>query len=557
MSKAVVGIVVWVTACAANPPRPGGGGSEPPNHAPELKLPPYTQVGLGQTIGFGIEVIDEESDAIRVELEEKPASATYDPRTLTVVWRAAAEDQPAGRFQIRVTEAQREGGARRVFRHSFSIPVVEDFQPRPVAQPLDPFTELVLTVHDLERLARVQEAWPLPRVLALAAELEARKQGKAIPIDGEALYRSMLVGLAEAHGNPRVNPGSKAFEAEVWATSESWRIMAVRFRLDKHWQELRLVYKNFRSHEGVYVMPRWRVVADGPEVDEADRVYNNQAISRLVLDRFFGADGRLREDLWRDEAAHGRAVAEAVTAILQHPVGQAARHAGATFLALPTEARLGGGSLRDDLGQYQSGDGWAWTVMQPKLAGDAMAFVNIPIKGFATAFAEDPASHGWKPVCAKGFDPRDPGHVPGLEMLCRVKEGLVDLPFWPGGKLQSAAIDAVSLHVEHKRGAAIQELPLRDPRRDLAEENGMTCAECHTRAFGVRDLYDPAVTDARRGAPRAANPAQDRSFFVLAPGERWQPYMIDFQRRQTCLARDAFKAALGVDVQLTCPARGE
>src|SRR5688500_5105592 len=77
------------------------------NRPPELELPPYHRVAPGREIAFGLNVVDQDGDTVRVDLVEKPASAQYDPLTLTVRWKATAKDAPQGRFLVRVTETQR------------------------------------------------------------------------------------------------------------------------------------------------------------------------------------------------------------------------------------------------------------------------------------------------------------------------------------------------------------------------------------------------------------------------------------------------------------------
>src|SRR5687767_394296 len=91
------------------------------NRPPELELPPYHRVAPGRAIAFGLNVVDQDGDTVRVDLLEKPASAQYDPVTLTVRWKPTAKDAPQGRFLVKVTETQRKGGGRRAFLHDFAI----------------------------------------------------------------------------------------------------------------------------------------------------------------------------------------------------------------------------------------------------------------------------------------------------------------------------------------------------------------------------------------------------------------------------------------------------
>src|SRR5262245_30231080 len=98
-------------------PLPARARVEAPNQPPELEYPPYHRVAPGREVSFGLNVVDPDSDTVSVELVGKPASASYDPITLTVRWRPTAKDAPAGRFRVRLTETQRVGGAKRSFLH--------------------------------------------------------------------------------------------------------------------------------------------------------------------------------------------------------------------------------------------------------------------------------------------------------------------------------------------------------------------------------------------------------------------------------------------------------
>ena len=55
-------------------------------------------------------------------------------------------------------------------------------------------------------------------------------------------------------------------------------------------------------------------------------------------------------------------------------------------VALPTEARMGGGSTRTADGSYASGDGWAWSVQKPMPSADGtkQGYIELGIPGFWT-----------------------------------------------------------------------------------------------------------------------------------------------------------------------------
>ena len=173
--------------------------------------------------------------------------------------------------------------------------------------------------------------------------------------------------------------------------------------------------------------------------------------------------------------------------------------AQAAFVALPTEARMGGGSKRNDDGSYASGDGWAWSVQKPMVAADGtkQAYVEIGIPGFWTHTVPSADGASWVPKCAPRFDPDHPKHVDGYQGLCRKALGFVDLPAVVDGKVVGSKIDAINLFVDHKRGPAQEMLALDDGRRDHGEENGMTCAQCHMRTFGM--LFRLNATDTKWG----------------------------------------------------------
>ncbi|HEV7842040.1 MAG TPA: hypothetical protein VGO69_00010, partial [Pyrinomonadaceae bacterium] len=85
-SMMIVPRFVSTTATSVSP-GPGSAGNlsavAPENLEPELNTVRFKRVGVGQRITFGLSVIDEESDDVRVELIQKPRSAKYNEKTLT------------------------------------------------------------------------------------------------------------------------------------------------------------------------------------------------------------------------------------------------------------------------------------------------------------------------------------------------------------------------------------------------------------------------------------------------------------------------------------------
>jgi hypothetical protein len=537
---------------------------KPTNEPPTMELPIYEVIGVGQEIGFGIEVIDEESDEIVIELTGKPESASWDPYTLTVVWKPTAADIPLGEFAAKVTEKRRDTGEVRTFTHHFAIEVTPRAQRLPVAPPLGAAVETLITIHDAERLAEVNKAWPLDAMLEAAAKSmledlpDDTKSGIEVA-DRQTQYQAFLHDLARGHGNPTLDPGSDKFDKALWGKPGDWTIIAVRPRLDKAGHELRIVYKA-KAHAATYAMFRFRPLAH-EKLPPEGVAENNKLMAQMVVDAFFTEDGKLDSALLRDKKAHGKKVAAFVTGVLDY---QKEGQPAVTFLALPTEARLGGGNKRDAEGNYVSGDAWGWTVMKPKPKDGKMVVGNIPILGFVTDVAPSPDGESWVMKCGPAFDPESDAHDPRIAELCR-PTGHTDLPATgdgyeqadPGQPVVSSLVDAANLFVGFKRGVMVATVPLEDPRRDLFEENGMSCHQCHVRKFGVRDYYDAAATDPSAGKPRALNKKQDTTYFVITPTERWQPYTIDFQHKQECEIKKAIKEALGLETSLVCPLRAE
>jgi len=537
-----------------------------PNRPPDFEIPAYRSVGIGQEIAFGLEVIDEDQDDVRVELIEKPDSARFDPLTLTVVWKPTGRDVPLGLFRVRLTEIQRGTNARRVFEHGFAIDVGRR-TPKPMAGPLSAEVETLITIHDPERLKEVNRRWPLDKLLAHSAttklvDLPEAERANLAPIDGKALYYDVLRGLATANENPTVHPETGAFDKKTWADPRSWELIAVRPRLDKSWHELRLVYKAQKSPAATYIMFKMRPTSDENLPAEA-REYNNKLFSKMVAEAFFDANGNLDAKLFKDKRLHGKRVEQLVTKIITYREDERPWAHG-TFLGLPSEARLGGGSKRNEDGSYKSGDAWAWNVMKVKPKDGHLAFVNVPIKGFATAVKAE-GDH-WEMTCGSLFDPKSERRDERLVGLCH-ETGHVDLPATRDGygdtdaaagtKIEASFVDATNMFRTHKDTWMTTDLDLRDPRRDLFEEKGMTCSQCHVRKFGVRDMYDRSAYDPGAGTPTKMNKSQAPTFFVITPTERWQPYAIDFQEKQQCKFKKAFETDLGMKTSLECPLMAE
>jgi hypothetical protein len=529
-----------------------------PDRPPQVFPPAWKAVGVGQKISFAVTAIDQDLDETRVDVTSMPATAKFDALTQTVTWTPSKKDLPKATFVLHVSNLDADGKETASWDQTFEIAVLKKKQPVPVAARQNALAETVLTIHETARLAKVNKDWPLDKMLVRAAELlratlppEAQKKlGK---LDKKALFKSFLVAYAATQENPRLDPTAKAFDKKVFGDPRAWKIVAVRARIDKKWTELRIVYQAVKAPEPVFAMFRVRPTWDTPTVPPEARAYNNKVfldmVSRQLLD-----GGKPSEKLLANAKAHGKKVAALVAELLSYDDSKTNPWARAGFSALPTEARLGGGSRRNDDGSYRSGDGWSWSVMKPmpNADGTAQAYVNIAFPGFWTQVVPSPDGTAWAPKCAPKFDPDDASHEAGYEVLCRKPLGLVDLPAMVDGKVTSAKKDAVNLFLDYKKVDEVAQLALDDGRRDLGEENGMTCSQCHIRNFGVHDYSDPAVTDPREGTPRAPNAPIATLDFQIIPTQTWPDFTLEFMKDQECRAQKNLEQFLGKG-GLGCP----
>jgi hypothetical protein len=254
----------------------------------------------------------------------------------------------------------------------------------------------------------------------------------------------------------------------------------------------------------------------------------------------------------KDPVAHGKAVSALLTELMTYDGGKTAPYLHGFSIGIATEGRMGGGSARNPDGSYKSGDGWAWSAMKPFQTADgkSQAWVNVIIPGFWTKTIAE--NNTWAPVCAPKFLA---GGAPGYDVLCRKTLGFVDLPDTTGGKVKGGRVDANNLYRDHKLVDMVKDFPLEDGRRDLGEENGMTCSQCHIRNFGMHDYADPANIDPSKGVPKAKNKPLATLNFQIIPSAEWQAFTIDFLHHQECRGKDRITETLGADAAkgLTCP----
>lgn len=542
-----------VAEVAPEPPAP------PPrrdNRAPETFAPPWKQVGVGQTVSFGVAAIDQDLDDVRVEVISMPRSARFDAITQTVTWTPTKAELGKATFTLAVSELTGPDAGSPPHTVNWDLIVAKKKQPVPTAPWAGDENELLFTIREPKRLAATAKAYPFAALLTWSAEsmrapLAPEAAAKLPALDSALLYKQFLKNLAATHDNPRLDPDAAAFDPG-FADPASWRLIAVRPRLDKKFHELRLVYQATGVAEPAFAMFRVRAVEDLPTLPPEAKGENNKVMAELFWRSFLTDAGKVNPKFRKDAKAHGEAVASFVRGVLTYQ--GAAPWARSGFIALPTEARLGGGSARNPDGTYASGDGWAWSVQKPMVAADGatQSYVNIGIPGFWTQVAASPDKSAWVGTCASTFHPDDPKHRPGYEVLCRKAQGFVDLPDESGKKVTSAKLDAVNRFRDHKLGPAVASLALDDGRRDHGEENGMTCAQCHIRNFGVRDYGDAATASPAGGVPTVGNHPIATLNFQIVPTHRWEAYTLEFMADQACKVRGFLAAELGKEPAWPC-----
>lgn len=525
------------------------------NRAPQLFPPPYQTVGIGQTVSFSVAAIDLDLDEVAVEVTDLPRSARFDAITQTITWTPTKADLPSARFVINAKELGKDVAAGAL--QTWTIGVSKKKVTLPTAPWAGDTAELLFTIREPKRVAATAAAYPFDELLAwsatsMRATLAPDAAAKLPPVDKAVLFKQFLKNLAVTHGNPRLDPDAPQFDAASFGSPADWRLIVVRPRIDKKVHELRLVYSAVKAPEPVFAMFRVRPTHDVLPYPPEARAENNQVFGELFWKSFLTADGALDPRWKKDAKAHGAAVLAFVKGVLEYK--GTADWAESSFIALPTEARMGGGSKRTADGQYQSGDGWAWSVQKPMVAKDGatQSYVNIGIPGFWTLAVPSADGKTWVGQCAPPFNPDDPSHTPGWEALCRKALGFVDLPDTASGKPQAAKLDAVNLFRDHKLGPARLYLPIDDGRRDHGEENGMSCAECHIRDFGMRDYLNPSTGEPSHGPPQQANRPLPTLNFQIIPTTRWEAFTLDFMADQECKAKAFLTAEHGSAPKLTC-----
>jgi hypothetical protein len=549
----------------ATTPGPGPAPAPPPppavDHPPELFAPVYKKIGVGQTVSFSVAAIDQDLDETRVEVTDMPKSATFDAITQTVSFTPARADVPRAEFKLRVSQPQRG----KTDEKTWTIEIDPKPQPLPVAEPQSPLIETVLMIRQPKRLEQVNKDWPLDKLLLVGAETfkyqipddkRAKLEGK---LDKKVLWEGFLTALYETHRNPRLDPKSDQFDRAAFGDPAAWRIVAVRPRIDKSWTELRVVYKAMKAAQPVYAMFRIRPTVEYvpalPRPPE-ERTANNKAFLGMVVKHLLPGGGP-SDKLMKDPAVHGKAVAALMNELMAFDQTKEAPYLRGFVIGIALEAQMGGGSSRNPDGSYKSGDGWAWSAMKPFQTADGKTqqYVNVIIPGFWTKAVPADGNTSWGPACAPKYTAGQPGFAPGYDVLCRKTLGFVDLPDTSGGKVKGGRIDSNQLYVDHKLKDMVQGFPLEDGRRDLGEENGMTCSQCHIRNFGMHDYSDPANTDPKAGAPKRPNKAIPTLNIQIVPSSHWEAFTLEFLHHQECRGKDRLTESISAEAakSLGCP----
>jgi hypothetical protein len=535
------------------------------NHPPEMGEIRFKRVGVGQRIFFGLSVIDEETDDIRVEMTQKPASARYNEKTLTVDWTPRKSDGRTGQFAVRITEYPRGsgGGSPRTSVKTFSIAIEPKAVQLPVVPPAPLAVETLISITDPERLATSNARWPILSMFDRIAAIEASKQIKpdnqVQPTTGMALFNDALRNLALLHHNDEINPDSPKFNPQ-WK-AENWRLIMVRPRVNKRIFELRLIYRNVVAAEPVYLMPRMRITRlKDPELDKDDdaRQKNNKTFATLFHDAFFdGAD--LKPFVARDKKSYGDVLADFISSVVNYS-DKDDPNMQANFAALPHNARLGGDDLLDGTGRYLRGDGWALGVMKvvpvERDGKKVLAFSNLPVDGFATSVKLTPDGTAFRRVPAPAFDPKSPSFIPGFDKLVDVGNFSAIPDDHDAAVVKPANIDSSMFSRDFKQKQMVAETSLRDPRRRLFEERGMTCIQCHVRNFDEGDYLNPGVKNPKEGSPGTARDIP-RLFFVITPDDGRSEFFRRNEEEQVGNLKGVMRDYLNLKINLESPLAAE
>ncbi|CAN5479569.1 hypothetical protein BH10ACI1_BH10ACI1_24110 [soil metagenome] len=531
------------------------------NQLPEIADLRHDKIGLGQRLTFGIEVIDEEGDNVHIELIEKPKSAIFNQNTLTVDWTPQKSDGKFGKFVVKVTEIPYDKSLeQRTITKEYKIKIVKK-EVKLLELPDAPLeVDAFVTIIDPARLVAANQKWNIVNLFQRIAEIEADKQikpGSDIqPTNGEQLFRDSLKNLAILHKNPTLDPDSPKFD-KVW-NAENWKLIAVRPRINKKVFELRLVYFNVKSAEQAYLMPRMRIIrGDDAARPEELRQKNNYVFAKMFHDAFFDGEN-MKPFVKDDKAKYGEALNDFITKVLNYndPDEPMMR---ANLAAVPHNSRLGGGNVYDENDNYQYGDGWALGALgvAPVMrnGNKVLAFVSPPIAGFVASIKPNKDNTAFKPVFAPITDKDNPAYQKGWENVRDEPHGTVFIPnLMEDGTVAKSNIDTNLNPLEKQEGFRFAETALRDSRRRLFEEKGMTCMQCHVRNFDEGNYLTDVNNPQKMPANFDTNPIP-RVFFIITPTlhSGRTEYIRREEAEQVGNLQGVFRDYLGIQVKMNSP----
>ena len=532
------------------------------NQLPEIQDFRHKKIGLGQRLKIALEVIDEEGELVRTELVEKPKTALFNQNTLTIDWTPQKSDGKSGKFVVRVTEIPRDNRRKqRTVTKTFNIQIVKkpvkllELPPAPLE--VDAF----VTIIDPARLVAANKQWNIVKLFGRIAEIEADKQIKPDnniqPTSGEQLFRDSMKELAILHKNPTLDPDSPKYNPE-W-NAEHWKLIAVRPRLNKRVFELRLIYFNVKAAEQAYLMPRMRIVrgVDAKRPEET-RLKNNYQFAKMFHETFFDGE-QMKPFVAGDKAKYGEALADFMTRVFNYhdkddPLMRA------NLAAIPHNSRLGGGNEYDEKGNYLHGDGWALGALKvnavERNGKKVLAFTSPFIDGFSPSIKPNKDNTSYVNVPAPIADVNNPNYQKGWEHLIDDDDkGNMAIPLETAdGKIKRNNVDTTLNKYEVQTSFRFAETSLRDARRRIFEERGMTCMQCHVRNFDegnyMTDMRDPQ----KNPKDFATNPVP-RVFFIITPTlHSGRPeYIRRGELEQVGSLQGVFRDFLGINVKINSP----
>jgi hypothetical protein len=189
-----------------------------------------------------------------------------------------------------------------------------------------------------------------------------------------------------------------------------------------------------------------------------------------------------------------------------------------------------------------------------------LAFTNPSIDGFATSIKPSAEGNAYVPVPAPRFKVGGKDFAGGWERLVDEDDhGNVAIPeTLADGSVRASNIDSASFARDFKLKYMVAETPLRDPRRRLFEERGMTCIQCHVRNFDEGDYLNP-VNDPKQAAKVGSVRDIERVNFIIVPtlGEGRSEYIRREEEEQVGNLKGVIRDYLGIKININSPLAAE